>query len=313
MTDFLKRPQSRNAKLRELLRNKPLIVPGAHDGLSARLVEQAGFDAVYMGGYATTGALLGRPDMSLLTGTEMIENARRMAQAVSIPVIADADTGYGNAINVIRTVHDYEQTGVSGIHLEDQTAPKRCGHMDGKNVITAGEMVGKVKAAVAAKSDPDFVIIARTDALAIHGVDDAIERGRRYADAGADVIWVEAPTTEAQMERITNELPGITVLLNWLEHGETPNIPLDKIKQYGFGVVIYPIGSVLTVLTALREHYASVRRVGTPVERLPQLAGFDDFTSAVGKPDIDKLAQRFADPDATDASLSGSIRLDAAG
>ncbi len=141
-------------------------MPGAHDGLSARLVEQAGFDAAYMGGYATTGALLGRPDMSLLTGTEMIENARRMAQAVSIPMIADADTGYGNAINVIRTVHDYEQTGVSGIHLEDQTAPKRCGHMAGKNVITAGEMVGKVKAAVAARSDPDFVIIARTDALA---------------------------------------------------------------------------------------------------------------------------------------------------
>jgi 2-methylisocitrate lyase-like PEP mutase family enzyme len=305
MTDFLIRPQSRNARLRELLRKQPLIIPGAHDGLSARLVEQAGFDAVYMGGYAATGSLLGRPDMSLLTGTEMIENARRMAQAVSIPMVADADTGYGNAINVIRTVHDYEQTGVSGIHLEDQTAPKRCGHMAGKNVIAAGEMAGKVKAAVAARSDSDFVIIARTDALAIHGVDDAIERGRRYADAGADVIWVEAPTTEAQMERITRGLSGITVLLNWLEHGETPNIPLDRIKQYGFGVVIYPIGSVFTVLTALREHYASIRSVGTPIERLPHLAAFDDFTSAVGKLEIDKLAQEFANLDANRATCPG--------
>ena len=210
MQDFLHCPKSRNARLRELLKNPPLIVPGAHDGLSAKLVEQAGFDAVYMGGYATTGSLLGEPDMSLLTGTDMIENARRMATAVSIPLIADADTGYGNAINVIRTVHQYEAAGVSGIHLEDQTAPKRCGHMAGKNVIDVGEAVGKIKAAVAAKSDPDFVIIARTDALAIHGIDDAIDRGRRYADAGADVVWVEAPTTEASSRRSPRNCPGST-------------------------------------------------------------------------------------------------------
>ena len=272
MDQFLKRPQSRNARLRELLKMPPLIAPGAHDGLSAKLVEQAGFDVVYMGGYATTGSLLGEPDMSLLTGTEMIDNARRMAAAVSIPMIADADTGYGNAINVIRTVH-----------------------MAGKNVVEVGEAVGKIKAAVAAKSDPDFVIIARTDALAIHGIDDAIDRGRRYADAGADVIWVEAPTTEAQLGKITKELSGITVLLNWLENGETPNIPLEKIKEYGFGVVIFPIGSVFTMLNALREHYASVRKAGTPIDRIKQLPQFDDFTSAVGKPALDKLSQQYKD------------------
>lgn len=298
MDDFLQRPKSRNAKLRELLKSPPLLVPGAHDGLSARLVEQAGFEAVYMGGYATTGSLLGRPDMSLVSGTEMIANAARIAAAVDVPVIADADTGYGNAINVIRTVHDYERAGVSAIHLEDQTAPKRCGHMAGKNVIAPGEMVGKLKAAIAAKSDPDFVIIARTDALAIHGVDDAIDRGRRYADAGADVIWVEAPKTEAELAKITKGLSGITVLLNWLENGETPNISIEKVKEYGFGVVIYPVGSVFTMLNALREHYASVRRYGTPIDRIQSLPQFDDFTSAVGKPEIDKLAQRFADPDA---------------
>ncbi len=298
MDNFIQPSKSRNARLRELLKNPPLTIPGAHDGLSARLVEQAGFEAVYMGGYATTGSLLGRPDMSLLTGTEMVENAARMVQTVGIPVVADADTGYGNAINVIRTVHDYERAGVSGIHLEDQTAPKRCGHMAGKNVIAPGEMVGKLKAAIAAKSDPDFVIIARTDSLAVHGVDDAIERGRRYFDAGADVVWVEAPTTEAQLERITKGLSGVNVLLNWLENGETPNIGIEKIKEYGFGVVIFPVGSVFTMLNALREHYASVRRFGTPIDRLKNLPQFDDFTSAVGKPEIDKLSQRFADADA---------------
>ncbi len=295
MSDFLQRPKSRNATLRKLLKNPPLIAPGAHDGLSAKLVEQAGFDVVYMGGYATTGSLLGEPDMSLLTGTEMIDNARRMAAAVNIPMIADADTGYGNAVNVIRTVHEYEAAGVSAIHLEDQTAPKRCGHMAGKNVIEVGEAVGKIKAAVAAKFDPDFVIIARTDALAIHGIDDAIDRGRRYADAGADVIWVEAPTTEAQLAKITKELSGITVLLNWLENGETPNIPLEKIKEFGFGLVIFPVGSVFTMLNALREHYAGVRKAGTPIDRIKLLPQFDDFTSAVGKPAIDKLSQQFKD------------------
>ena len=298
MHDFLRRPKTRNARLRELLKTPPVVAPGAHDGLSARLVEQAGFDVVYMGGYATTGSLLGRPDMALLSGTQMIENARRMAEAVTIPLVADADTGYGNAVNVIRTVHEYEAAGVSAIHLEDQTAPKRCGHMAGKEVIAAGEMVGKLKAAIAARTDPDFVIIARTDALAIHGVDEAVKRGQRYADAGADVVWVEAPTTEAELETITKGLKGVPVLLNWLENGETPMIGMDKIKAYGFGMVIYPIGSVFTMLAALREHYASVRTVGTPIDRVGQLPQFEDFTSAVGKREIDELIKRFGDPDA---------------
>ncbi len=298
MTGFLERPKSRNAELRELLRSPPLVAPGCHDGLSATIVEQAGFDAVYMGGYATTGAMLGRPDMALLSGTEMVENARRVASAVSIPVIADADTGYGNAINVIRTVHQYEQAGVSAIHLEDQTAPKRCGHMAGKNVIEPGEMVGKLKAAVAARSDPDFVIIARTDAIAVHGVDDAIERALRYRDAGADVLWVEAPTTEDELEKISKRLCSDSiVLLNWLENGRTPMIPIEKIKAYGFGVVIYPIGSILTMLAALREHYGSVREAMTPINRVAKLPPFDDFTDAVDIQEIQTLSKRFADVD----------------
>ncbi len=297
MSDFLERPQSRNARLRQLLRSPPVLAVGAHDGLSARLVEQAGFDVVYMGGFATTGSLLGRPDMALLSGSEMIENARRMAQAVTIPMIADADTGYGNAIDVIRTVHDYEASGVSGIHLEDQKAPKRCGHMQGKDVIPAGEMVGKLKAAVAARSDKDFVIIARTDSLAIHGVDEAIDRALRYRDAGADVLWVEAPKDEAQLADIAKRLEGCTVCLNWLENGVTPMITMEKIKEYGFGLVLYPIGSVLTLVSALREHYASVRRNGTPLDRVGQLPSFSDYTKTVGIQEITELAKKFDDAD----------------
>ncbi len=297
MLDFLKRPQSRNARLRELLKNPPLLAPGAHDALSARLVEQAGFDVVYMGGYATTGSLLGRPDMALLSGTQMVDNAGRIADAVSVPVIADSDTGYGNAINVIQTVHAYEKAGVSAIHLEDQVAPKRCGHMAGKDVIEAGEHVGKIKAAVEARSDPDFVIIARTDALARDGVEAACDRALRYRDAGADVLWVEAPTSEAELATIAKRLAGDTLLLNWLEGGRTPMISIEKIKEYGFGLVLYPIGSVLTVTAALREHYASVRAHGTPLERMKALPSFDDFTKAVDISEIEQLSKRFANPD----------------
>jgi 2,3-dimethylmalate lyase len=175
MADLLTHPGNRRRRLRQLLaESRPLLAPGSHDALSARLVEQAGFDAVYMSGFATTASLLGRPDIGLLGATEMIDNARRIAQTVDVPVIADADTGYGNPLNVIRTVREYEQAGVAAIHLEDQVSPKRCGHMSGKSVVPVDDMVAKLRAAVAARTDPDFVLIARTDALALEGVDAAI-------------------------------------------------------------------------------------------------------------------------------------------
>src|SRR5262245_43739996 len=187
MGELLTRSGNRRRRLRNLLVDgRPLLAPGCHDALSARLVEQAGFDAVYMGGFATTASLLGRPDIGLLGMSEMIDNARRIVETVDLPVIADADTGYGNPINVIRTVREYERAGVAAIHLEDQVSPKRCGHMAGKSVVPVEDMLAKLRAAVAARTDPDFVLIARTDALAIEGVDAAIERARRYADVGAD-------------------------------------------------------------------------------------------------------------------------------
>jgi 2,3-dimethylmalate lyase len=294
MADLLTRPRNRRQRLRSLLANdQPLLAPGSHDALSARLMEQAGFEAVYMGGFAATASLLGRPDVGLLGESEMIDNARRIVQTVDLPVIADADTGYGNPINVIRTVRDYEQAGVAAIHLEDQVSPKRCGHMSGKSVMPVEDMLAKLRAAVAARTDPDFVLIARTDALALEGVDAAIDRARRYADVGADVLWVEAPTTEAEIEKIASALDGHTVLLNWLEHGRTPSIDIERIRELGIALVLFPIGSVLAMVAGLREHLEYVRAHGTPAGRLNKLPTFEQFTDIVGLGEIKELEQRF--------------------
>jgi len=279
--------------LRELLaRPEPLVAPGAYDALSARLVEQAGFDVVYMTGFGTTAALAGRPDVGLLTGTEMIDNARRIAAAVDVPVIADADTGYGNAINVVRTVQAYEQAGVAGIHLEDQVMPKKCGHMSGKAVIPADEMAGKIRAAVAARRDPDFLLIARTDAAAVEGLSASIDRARAYADAGADVLFVEAPTSEGDIARVAGELRGVAPLVfNWAEGGRTPPIPLARIAELGFALVLFPIGTLLAATAGIRRLLASLRDDGVPaVDDLPT---FDGFTDLIGLPEIRELEARF--------------------
>jgi 2,3-dimethylmalate lyase len=294
MADLLTHPTNRRRRLRELLATRaPVLAPGSHDALSARLAEQAGFDAVYMGGFATTASLLGRPDIGLLGGTEMVDSARRIVQAVNVPVIADADTGYGNPINVIRTVRDYEQAGVAAIHLEDQVTPKRCGHMSGKHVVPVEDMLAKLDAAVAARGDPDFILIARTDALALEGVDAAIDRARRYGDAGADVLWVEAPTTAAEIEKIAEKLAGRTLLLNCVERGRTPALGLDRIRALGFALVLFPIGSVLAMTAALQQHYADLRAHGTAAGRLDKLPSFEAFTDVVGLGEIKALEQRF--------------------
>ena len=205
MADLLSTGRAPRARLRELLSaGPPVMAPGAYDALSARLIEQAGFDVVYMTGFGTTASLIGRPDVGLLSGSEMVENARRIVAAVDVPVIADADTGYGNAINVVRTVQLYEQAGVAGIQLEDQVTPKKCGHMSGKQLIGADEMVGKLRAAVEARHDPDLLIIARTDAVAVTGTDDAIARARAFADAGADVVL--ASRTQGELDALASEI-----------------------------------------------------------------------------------------------------------
>src|SRR4051795_8680895 len=225
------------AGLRALLeRGEPVLAPGAYDGLSARLVERAGFPAVYMTGFGASASLLGRPDVGLLSFAEMAGHARRLVQAVEVPVIADADDGYGNPLNVMRTVREYAAAGVAALHVEDQVAPKRCGHMDGKDVIDAGEMVEKVRAAVEARGDGELLIIARTDARAVEGLDAALERARRYREAGADALFVEAPESEQEIEAVAGAFPGLPLVFNWGDGGKAPQLPVDRIRELGFAL-----------------------------------------------------------------------------
>lgn len=294
MGDLLSTDRTPRARLRELLaRREPLLAPGAYDALSARLVEQAGFDAVYMTGFGTTASLIGRPDVGLLTGAEMVDNARRIVAAVDVPVIADADTGYGNAINVVRTVQLYEQAGVAGIQLEDQVMPKKCGHMSGKALIGTDEMAGKIRAAVEARRDPDLVVIARTDAVAVGGLAEAIGRAKAFAAAGADLLFVEAPTSDDDIARVAGELQGVAPLVfNWAEGGRTPPVALDRIRELGFALVIYPIGALLAATAGIRAVLATLRRDGVPA--LDGLPSFGEFTDLIGLPEVQELEQRFS-------------------
>jgi len=272
-----------------------VLAPGCYDPLGARLIEEAGFPAVYMTGFGTAAGRLGRPDVGLLTLSEMVDNARRIAQAVDVPVIADADTGYGNPLNVIRTVHEYEAAGVAAIHLEDQATPKKCGHMEGKELISPGEMAAKVSAAVAARHSPDFLIIARTDARAVEGLDGALERAQRYRDAGADMLFVEAPQTTHEIERIADRFAGAPLLFNYAEGGKTPAVTHAFLRELGFRLVIFPLSILLTATTAIRSVLAEIRTRGTPIDALPSMLGFDAFLDFIGAAEIRQLEERFAD------------------
>lgn len=270
-----------------------ILAPGAFDPLAARLVEEAGFPSVYMTGFGTSAALLGRPDVGLLTMTEMADNAARIAACVDIPVIADADTGYGNPLNVIRTVGVYEAAGVAAIHIEDQVAPKKCGHMEGKLVIDAEEMAQKVSAAVDARTDPDFVIIARTDARAVEGLDRALDRGRRYRDAGADALFIEALVSEAEIEAAVRAFPDVPLLFNWAEGGKTPPIGLDRLTELGYRIVIFPIATLLAATAAMRRILGEIASVGTPAAALGVLPTFSEFTDFIGLPEVREIEQRY--------------------
>jgi len=282
------------ARLRELLNSgQTVVAPGAFDPLAARLVEEAGFAAVYMTGFGTSAALLGRPDVGLLTMTEMADSAGRIAACVDIPLIADADTGYGNPLNVIRTVGAYEAAGVAGLHIEDQVAPKKCGHMEGKLVIGSDEMAQKVRAAVDARTDPDFVIIARTDARAVEGLDSALDRARRYRDAGADVLFIEALVSEAEIEAAAAALPDVPLLFNWAEGGKTPPVSLDRLTELGYRIVIFPIGTLLAATAAMRRILKEIAAAGTPASLLGELPTFGEFTDFIGLPEVRSIEQRY--------------------
>jgi 2-methylisocitrate lyase-like PEP mutase family enzyme len=278
-------------KFKGLLDQKKLIVaPGAYDALTAKLIEGAGFQAVYMTGYGTAAARFGLPDIGLLTMTEMLSNARAIADAVKIPLIADADTGYGNPLNVVRTVREYEKAGAAAIHIEDQVWPKRCGHMSGKQVIRKAEMAAKVKAAVDSRSADDFLIIARTDALAVEGWDATIERGRAYVEAGADIMFVEAPETVEQMEQIP-KLFNVPCLINMAPR--TPSVPAETLERMGYAVAIYPAVCLAATIRANMEALEQMKQAGRPADFGDFLAAFMQFNQFLGVPEYNELEQKY--------------------
>jgi 2,3-dimethylmalate lyase len=282
-------------RLRQMLAEPGIIVaPGAYDGFSARLIEAAGFRAVYMTGAGTAGSHLGQPDLGLTTLTEMATHAAHLASAVSLPLIADADTGYGNVLNVVRTVREYERAGVAGLHIEDQVAPKKCGHIAGKQVIPAREFADKIRAAAEYRTDPDLVIIARTDARAIHGLDDAIERAGLYAEAGADVIFVEAPETEAEIERVAREVKT-PLLANMVAGGKTPSLTVSHLERLGFKLVIFPGLCMSAAVTAIEAALRHLKAMGTDRTDGPVLSPMDIF-KRVGFDWWHEVEQRFSRP-----------------
>ncbi len=280
--------------MRELISiGSPMLAPGCYDALSARLVEEAGFPGAYMTGFGSSAGYLGRPDVGLMTMAEMVDNARRIVDAVDIPVIADADTGYGNPINVIRTVQAYERAGVAAIHIEDQVAPKKCGHMEGKQVIPAEEMVAKIHAAADARSSPDFLLIARTDARAVEGLAAAIERARLYREAGADILFIEAPQSEAEIRTVAAAFPKVPLLFNYAEGGKTPAVAYSLLAELGFAIIIFPISTMLAATKAMRTVLKKIKDDGSPIAVLPDLPRFGDFVDFIGLPEILELEQRY--------------------
>ncbi len=296
MGDLLGPRSGGPARLRELLAQPaPLLLPGCYDALGARLIERADFDAAYMTGFGTSAGLLGRPDVGLLGLSEMVDNARRITQATTLPVVADADTGYGNPINVIRTVREYEQAGVAGIHIEDQVMPKKCGHMENKSVIGRGEMVAKIQAAVAARRDDDFVVIARTDARAPLGLSAAIDRAKACRDAGADLLFVEALQGMSEIETVCAALDGTPLVFNWVEGGKTPPLEFDQIAELGFAAILMPISTLFAATQAMVGVLSEIRERGTPAGSFESMPSFTDFTDLIGLPEISHLEEQFAD------------------
>ncbi|MBI5969336.1 MAG: isocitrate lyase/phosphoenolpyruvate mutase family protein [Deltaproteobacteria bacterium] len=279
--------------LRDLLKSPEiLIAPGAHNAFTARIIEQAGFKAAYMTGSGAAMDLLGLPDLGFLTMTEMVTHARNIVQATNLPVIADADTGFGNALNVSRTVKEYERAGVAGLHIEDQVAPKRCGHFAGKEVISCEEMIGKVKAALDGRRDPSLMIIARTDARAVLGMEEAIERGIAYSQAGADMIFVEAPESVEELRLIARSIPA-PVMANMSEGGKTPLLSAKELQEMGFCLVIYPRSAAGAAAKAIQELMAVLKRDGTTEKYLDRIISFEGRNQITGLAFYQELEKKY--------------------
>ncbi len=275
-----------------LNRGDILVAPGAYDALTARLLEQAGFEAVYRGGYAASAAAFALPDLGITTLTDMVDHLRRMTSAISVPVIADADTGYGEVPQVIHTVRELETAGAAAIQFEDQVFPKRCGHMEGKKVIPAEEMVIKLRAALDARRDSETVIIARSDATAVTGLDDAIARSRAYADAGADVIFIDAPESEEHLQAIAAGGIDAVLMVNVSEHGKTPDLGAQRFQELGFGLVIYPSSTLFAAAQSTKDLAATLLAEGATRSVVPRMMPFEELNDILGKDDWDSYEDR---------------------
>ena len=281
--------------LRRLLKEEEvLLAPGCFNALSARLIEQSGFEAIYVSGAAVAGNFLGYPDIGLTTMNDVLENARNIVRVTGLPVICDADTGFGNAINMMRTVREFESAGLAGMQIEDQVMPKKCGHTEGKLLISKAEMVQKVKAAVDARQDPDFVLVVRTDAIAVNGLDDALDRALSYQEAGADVIFVEAPRTQEVMRRICRSFK-VPLLANMVEGGgKTPILPLRELKEMGYKLVIYPVSAHMAAIKAMQEVLAVLKQDGTTARCASQMVPFQEMFEVVGRSKFVALERKYA-------------------
>jgi 2-methylisocitrate lyase-like PEP mutase family enzyme len=279
-------------RFRDLL-NKPGIIRslGAHDVFTARLIEAAGLETVFLGGFGTSASMLGLPDVGFLTLSEMADAVRRMASRVDIPVVADGDTGHGDLHNVVRTVQEFERAGAAGILLEDQVTPKRCGHFTGKQIIPAAEMVLKLKAALDARRDPEFVVIARTDAHAIEGLDGAIERANRYGEAGADVCFIEAPQGRQELERIPKEV-RFPLLVNMLTGGVTPILTVEELERLNYKIVVCPIETLLVAGRAIQRLIATLLSKGRADLPENEMMTFAQVKEVLGLEEVLSLRER---------------------
>lgn len=297
--------------LRALLRRPGIVIaPGVYDALSARICEMVGFEAVSHSGYGTAAATLGRPDIGLLDMTEMVRQVASVAQAVEIPVLGDADTGFGNAVNAFRTVQEYIRAGAAGLFIEDQVLPKRCGHMRGKQVVSKQEMLGKLRAAMDARdeTDPDFVIMCRTDAIAVHGFEDALDRAKAAVDLGVDMVFVEAMETREQMERVGREVKA-PLMLNLIEGGRTPLISYPEAEQLGFKYVVPALTALSAAAKGMYDVLQQVRRDGVSDAYLDRLFTFQDFPRIVHLDRFRRMEERYLPDEVLEDRYKGERKI----
>ena len=285
-----------STQLRALIERPEIVVlPGAYDCLSARLIEQTGFQTVFTTGFGLAASTLGMPDLGLMTASEILERVHNIVRSVNVPLVADMDTGYGNPLNVIRTVRECVSIGVAGIILEDQEWPKKCGHLEGKRVIPTEEQVQKLRAAVEAREDSGLVIIARTDARAPLGLDDAITRGKAYYAAGADVVFIEAPQSLDELRAIAQAFRGVPLFANMIEGGKTPLLSPQELHEIGFKLVVYPLSGLFAAARAIQHVFAKLKETGSTAG-VTDMATLDEFTDIVNVDQYRKWEKRYATP-----------------